>query len=84
METTPQAEKTVISFNRPTPAWATWVFRLVLWGSGFAIFTICNDTRLPAEFRVTVALYCTGVTNLVHIVTKAIGVKVEDETFKSK
>jgi hypothetical protein len=77
-------EKTVISVVKPTPMWATWVFRIVLWVSAFVIYTVCNDTRIPAESRVNVALYCTGITQLVHIITRAIGVKIEEVDISNK
>ncbi len=68
--------KTVVSFNLPTPKWATWVFRVVFILTGVATFVMTADPAISPVMKVRIAIYLKALDMLVWGVTRAIGVDV--------
>lgn len=68
--------KTVLSLNKPTPMWATWVFRIVFILTGVAIFVISADPAILAETKVRISIYLKGLDLLIWGLTRALGVDI--------
>jgi len=73
METT---EKTVVSLNKPTPAWATTVFRVIFILTGVAAFIIVGSTMFDNDMKVEIVLWLKGVDMAVWAITRFLGVEV--------
>ena len=71
--------KTVISIQKPTPMWATWVFRAVFLLTGVATGIIMTDPAIPAEVANRWAIYLKGLDTLVWGLTRIIGVEIPKE-----
>lgn len=78
--TTEQTEgKLVVSFNRPTPAWATWVFRSI-----FVVTTAITLIFLPATHLIAeankfeIALWLKGLDFIVWGIGRGLGIKKTD------
>lgn len=70
--------KTVISISRPTPAWATWVFRAVYWmvfgiGVWLAATNVVSDKH---KFEILLAL--SALDRFIWGMARGLGVKKED------
>jgi hypothetical protein len=68
--------KTVLSFNKPTPQWATWAFRIVFILTGVATFIIAADPGIVDPLKIRLGIYLKGLDMLVWGITRAIGVEV--------
>ncbi|MES2620177.1 MAG: hypothetical protein V4615_04925 [Bacteroidota bacterium] len=69
--------KTVVSFTKPTPTWATWVFRIIFILTGIATFILAADPAIAAETKVRIAIYLKGVDMFIWAITRAIGVDMD-------
>jgi hypothetical protein len=67
--------KTVLSFVKPTPMWATWIFRIVFVLTGVATFIIASDPGITESLKVRLGVYLKGFDMLVWGVTRAIGIE---------
>lgn len=76
--------KTVISVKKPTPTWATWVFRVVFILCGIAAYIVAGDKAIPAETAVRVMLYLTAIDRGVWLLSRAIGVDEDPSKWKIK
>lgn len=68
--------KTVISLNKPTPAWATWVFRVVFILTGVVTFIVLSDPGISDGVKIRLSVYLKGLDMLVWSLTRMIGVDV--------
>lgn len=68
--------KTVLSFEKPTPMWATWVFRIVFVMTGVATFIIAADPAISESTKIRLGIYFKGFDMFIWGVTRAIGVEV--------
>lgn len=73
---------TVISFTKPTPMWATWMFRIVFALTTVATFIIAGDDAIPDALKVRIGLYLKGFD--VFIWTVARGLGVDKKTFENE
>ncbi len=67
---------TVLSFTKPSPVWATWLFRIVFILTGVATFIIAADPALEAATKVRIGIYLKGFDMVIWGITRAIGVDV--------
>lgn len=72
------AEKTVISINKPTPKWATWMFRIIFNLTGAAAIWIGADGVLDDATKVKVLLGMKALDYFIWGIGKGLGVKKED------
>lgn len=75
--------KTVLSFVKPTPQWATWAFRIIFILTGVAIFIVAADPGINSVAKVRIGVYLKGFDMLVWGITRAIGVEVARDYLKS-
>lgn len=73
---TPVQGKTVLSFTKPTPVWATWAFRIIFIITGVATFIIAADPGISADTKVRLGVYLKGLDLLIWGLTRAIGVDI--------
>lgn len=69
--------KTVLSFVKPTPMWATWIFRIVFVLTGVATFIIAAEPNITEEMKVRIGIYLKGADMLVWGITRAIGIEIQ-------
>jgi hypothetical protein len=68
--------KTVISINKPSPMWATWIFRIVFLLTGVATFIIAADPEISNQLKVRIGIYLKGLDMVVWGLTRMIGVDI--------
>ena len=68
--------RTVLSINKPTPMWATWIFRVVFVMTGIAVFVISSEPTLTNEIKVRAGIYLKAFDMLIWGMTRLIGVDV--------
>jgi hypothetical protein len=68
--------QTVLSFTKPTPTWATNIFRVVFIITGIAVFIIGADPVFDADLKIRIGIYLKGFDMLVWAVTRAIGIDI--------
>lgn len=76
-------EKVVFSVKKPTPMWATWVFRIVFCLTTAATIIIAGDTDIADALKVKLTLYLKAADFVIWFMGRGIGVKksdFEDET----
>lgn len=70
--------KTVLSFIHPTPAWATWVFRIVfLLTTAFAII-IAGEPDISDTIKIKIEVYLKALDFVIWGIARGIGVKKQD------
>jgi hypothetical protein len=74
----------VLSFTKPTPAWATWIFRVVFILTGVATFIVLGDNAIDDSLKTRLALYLKGIDMAVWAMTRAIGIDVNRDFNVSK
>lgn len=65
--------------KKPTPMWATWIFRISFLLVTVAIFVISGDELIKAETKVRICLYLKGAEALIYGLSKMIGIEVQPE-----
>jgi hypothetical protein len=85
-ETTQQVTETVTEtgktgfglghIGKPTPQWATWVFRIFFYAASLATVIITTDKDIPAETALTIVKYLGYAVMGVHGLSKMVGVDV--------
>jgi hypothetical protein len=76
-------EKTVFSFKQPTPAWATWVFRIVFILTTAAIMLIAAEPDIPDNLKIKLGAYLKALDFVIWSIARGLGVKkeqIENET----
>ncbi|WP_123849205.1 hypothetical protein [Chitinophaga lutea] len=78
------ANKTVISIEKPTPKWATWVFRIVFLLTTAATFIIGSDPGIPAEIAVRIGVYLKAADLVVWSLSRMVGIQEEKPKWGQK
>ncbi|HEU4901182.1 MAG TPA: hypothetical protein VFT06_00280 [Flavisolibacter sp.] len=65
---------TVISISKPTPMWATWMFRIVFLLTTAAVVIIAGDPVIKDETKVRVMLYLKGFDVVIWGIARGLGV----------
>lgn len=60
--------------NLPTPAWATNIFRVVLYASAATTIIVTTVTEIPPAIQAVILKYCIEATTAVHLLSKLVGV----------
>jgi hypothetical protein len=66
--------KTVVSFTKPTPMWATWVFRIVFLLTTAATYIIATDNTIDDDTKVRIFMYLKGFDVVIWGIGRGIGV----------
>lgn len=69
------ADKTVVSFNKPTPEWATWVFRIIFVLTTGASVWIAATGLIDAQNKVEIILVMKILDFVVWGIGKGLGVE---------
>lgn len=64
--------------NNPTPASATWIFRIVLYLAQLGNIAIISFTTLPADTKLTIVSISSFATLAVHSASKMFGVPLPE------
>jgi len=75
--TVPNA-KTVVSFNLPSPVWATWVFRIVFLLTTAAGVWVAATGMIATQNKVEILLAMKVFDVLIWGIGRGLGVKKED------
>ena len=79
VETTKEVTgKTVISFKKPTPMWATWTFRVVFLLTAAATVIIIGEPNIPDDVKARLFLYMKGLDVFVWGLARGLGVNKTD------
>lgn len=70
--------KTVLSFTKPTPMWATWTFRVVFLLTMAASIIIAGEPTIPDDIKARIFLYLKGLDVFVWGIGKGLGVSKTD------
>ena len=70
--------KTVFSFKQPTPAWATWLFRIVFLLTTAATIVIAAEPDIGDETKVELGVYMKAFDFVIWGIARGIGVKKEE------
>ena len=70
--------KTVVSFNKPTPTWATWVFRVVFFMTTGLSVWIAATNLIDDAGKVEIMTALKALDFVVWGIGKGLGVKKED------
>lgn len=68
--------KTVFSISKPTPMWATWIFRIVFILTGVATFIIAGDPAIATESKIRIGVYLKGLDMAIWGITRMIGINI--------
>lgn len=79
-----QKNKTVLSFRKPTPAWATWVFRIVFLLTTAAAIVISSEPGITDHIKVKLGVYLKAIDFVIWGIGRGIGVTKEDFTDEKK
>ena len=60
--------------SNPTPAFATWLFRIVLYVANLGNLAIISFTNMPDHTKITIVAVSSFVTLAVHSASKMFGV----------
>lgn len=63
--------------KQQTPAWATNVFRVVLYTCAIGTIGVATFTAIPEHIKLQVAVACSQVTLFVHALSKMFGLDVK-------
>jgi hypothetical protein len=67
--------KTVLSFKKPTPAWATWIFRVVFLLTTAATIVIAADPDIKDKTKVKISVYLKAFDFVIWGVGRGLGVE---------
>ena len=70
--------KTVLSFQQPTPAWATWIFRIVFLLTTATTIIVASDPDMADKTKVKLGVYLKAFDVLVWGIGRGLGVKKEE------
>lgn len=68
--------------KKPTPAFAKWIFRVVLYFSSIGTFVINTDDEIQAKTAKRWTKYLAISTIAVHMGSKLFGVEIDENEFK--
>ncbi len=66
--------KTVVSFTKPTPMWATWVFRIIFLLTSAVLVIIAADGSISDEVKFKIALYLKAGDVVIWGIARGLGV----------
>jgi hypothetical protein len=69
-----ERSKTILSFNKPTPAWATWIFRIVFLLTTAATIVIAADPDIKDKTKVKLGVYLKALDFVIWGVGRGLGV----------
>jgi hypothetical protein len=72
------ADQTVVSFNKPTPMWATWVFRTVFCLTTAGAFWVAATQVVPEGWKVEVMLGMKTLDFVIWGIGRGLGIKKSD------
>lgn len=64
--------------NNPTPAWANWAFRIVLYVAALGNIYVTIFTQLPPDIKDLIVGISSFVTIATHMASKMFGVPIPD------
>lgn len=70
--------KTVLSFNKPTPVWATWIFRIVFLLTTAATIVVAADPDISDKTKVKLGVYLKALDFVIWGVGRGLGVERKD------
>lgn len=70
--------KTILSFNKPTPAWATWIFRIVFLITTAATIVIAADPDIKDKTKVKLSVYLKALDFVIWGIGRGLGVEKGD------
>jgi hypothetical protein len=76
--------KTVLSFQHPTPAWATWIFRIVFLLTTATTVVIAAEPDITDKTKVKWNVYLRAFDVVVWGIARGIGVKKERFTAENE
>lgn len=79
-----QKNKTVLSFIKPTPAWATWVFRIVFLLTTATTIIISSEPDITDQVKVKLSVYLKAFDFVIWGLARGIGVSKEEITHEQK
>lgn len=84
MSTTQQTAPTVTKFGtdqigQPTPKWANYVFRAVLYAAAATTIVLGTISEIPDHVKVIVLKYSIEGVTLVHAFSKLFGVSIAND-----
>ena len=79
-----QKNKTVLSFIKPTPAWATWAFRIVFLLTTATTIVISSELDITDQMKVKLSVYLKAIDFVIWGIGRGIGVSKEDFTDEKK
>lgn len=68
------AGKTVLSFTKPTPMWATWIFRVIFLLTSATLVIIAADNTISDELKFKIALYLKAGDVVIWGIARGLGV----------
>jgi hypothetical protein len=68
------------SLLKDTPAFATWIFRVVLYLAMGTSFVVLTFTEIPPHMQIVIARVCAEVVMTVHGLTRMFGIEVKTPT----
>lgn len=73
-ETTSFTKEAIIA---PSPAWATWMFRITLLLTSVIVFVIASDPGIPDDLKVRISVYLKALDLLIFGFSKMFGITIE-------
>lgn len=72
------ADKTVISIDRPTPKWATWMFRVVFVVTTALSVWVASTGLISNENKVEIMVAFKSIDFILWGIGRGLGIKKED------
>jgi hypothetical protein len=64
--------------GNPTPKWANWIFRIVLYGAAIVNITVIAFTDIPQPLQLLLLKYSGSAVIFVHMISKMFGIDLSD------
>ena len=69
----------VNQISNPTPNWANWIFRTLLYAGAITTIVLSTITEIPDNVKLVVAKYTLEGITLVHAFTKMFGITIVND-----
>ena len=69
--------RTILSFQQPTPAWATWIFRIVFLLTTAATIIVAAEPDINDKAKVKISVYLKAFDFVVWGIGRGLGVRKE-------
>ena len=66
--------------TNPTPAWANWIFRIVLYVCSLGNIVVTTFTKLPDDVKLEIVEWSSFLVIAVHMASKMFGVPLPENT----